>query len=125
MIKLTFCLVRLPQLTREAFQTYWFETHAPLVASVAETLRIRRYVQLHSLPAEASAGMRASRDAPEEYDGVAELWFDSLEALAQNARRPEAQAAGALLLEDERRFIDLPRSPLWWGQERVVVGQQA
>ena len=125
MIKLTFCLVRLPQLTREAFQTYWFETHAPLVASVAETLRIRRYVQLHSLPAEASAGMRASRDAPEEYDGVAELWFDSLEALAQNARRPDAQAAGALLLEDERRFIDLPRSPLWWGQERVIVGQQA
>jgi hypothetical protein len=32
-----------------------------------------------------------------------------------------------LLLEDERRFIDLPKSPLWWGQERVVVGtdQQA
>ena len=38
------------------------------------------------------------------------------------ARRPEAQAAGALLLEDEKRFIDLPRSPLWWGEERVVVG---
>jgi len=28
-----------------------------------------------------------------------------------------------MLLEDEKRFIDLPRSPLWWGQERVVVGQ--
>ena len=52
----------------------------------------------------------------------AELWFDSLEALAENGRRPEAQAAGALLLEDEKRFIDLPKSPLWWGQERVVVG---
>jgi len=122
MIKLTFCLVRLPHLTRDAFQAYWFGTHGPLVASVAETLQIRRYVQLHSLPAEASAGTRASRDAPEEYDGVAELWFDSLEALAENGRRPEAQAAGALLLEDERRFIDLRKSPLWWGQERVVVG---
>ena len=89
--------------------------------------KIRRYVQLHSLPAEASAGLRASRSAPEEYDGVAELWFDSLEVLAENGRRPEAQAAAALLLEDERRFIDLPKSPLWWGQERVVVGaaQQA
>lgn len=122
MIKLTFCLIRLPHLSREAFQRYWFATHGPLVASVAETLRIRRYVQLHSLPAEASAGLRASRDAPAEYDGVAELWFDSLEALAENGRRPEAQAAGALLLEDEKRFIDLPMSPLWWGQERVVVG---
>jgi len=27
-----------------------------------------------------------------------------------------------MLLEDERRFIDLQKSPLWWGQERVVVG---
>lgn len=122
MIKLTFCLVRLPHLTREAFQTYWHGTHAPLVASVAETLRIRRYVQLHSLPVEASAGIRASREAPPEFDGVAELWFDSLEALVENGRRPEAQKAGAMLLEDEKRFIDLPKSPLWWGQERVVVG---
>jgi len=122
MIKLTFCLVRLPHLTREAFQAYWFDIHGPLVASVADQLKIRRYVQLHSSPAEVSTGMRASRSAPEEYDGVAELWFDSLEALADNGRRPEAQAAAALLLEDERRFIDLPKSPLWWGQERVVVG---
>lgn len=122
MIKLTFCLVRLPSLSREAFQGYWRGTHAPLVASVAETLRIRRYVQLHSLAAEANAGVRASRDAPPEYDGVAELWWDSLEVLADNARRPEAQAAAAMLLEDERRFIDLARSPLWWGEEQVIVG---
>ena len=39
MIKLTFCLVRLPHLSREAFQNYWYGTHAPLVASVAETLQ--------------------------------------------------------------------------------------
>jgi len=122
MIKLTFCLVRLPSLSREAFQAYWYDTHGPLVASVAEALQIRRYVQMHSLPTEASVGLRASREAPAEFDGVAELWFDSLEALAENGRRPEAQAAAALLLEDEKRFIDLPRSPLWWGQERVIVG---
>lgn len=122
MIKLTFCLVRLPHLSREAFQRYWFETHGPLVASVAETLQIRRYVQLHSLGPEASAPLRASREGPEDYDGVAELWFDSLEALAANGQRPEARAAAALLLEDERRFIDLSRSPLWWGEERPIVG---
>ena len=38
-------------LSREAFQAYWFDTHGPLVASVAEALQIRRYVQTHSLPA--------------------------------------------------------------------------
>lgn len=122
MIKLTFCLVRSPHLTREAFQAYWRGTHGPLVASVAETLRIRRYVQLHSLPEEASAGIRASRQSPPEFDGVAELWWDRLEDVIENGRRPEAQAAAAMLLEDERRFIDLARSPLWWGEEHVVVG---
>lgn len=122
MIKLTFCLVRLPHLTREQFQHYWFNTHAPLVASVAETLQIRRYVQLHSLPPEAHAAIRASRNAPEEFDGVAELWFDSLETLAANSERAEAREAGRRLLEDEQRFIDLAKSPLWWGEERVIVG---
>ncbi|HEV2533135.1 EthD domain-containing protein [Phenylobacterium sp.] len=122
MIKLTFCLVRLPHLSRAAFQDYWFNTHGPLVASVAETLRIRRYVQLHSLPAETHSALRTSRAAPEEFDGVAELRFDSLQAILENGQRPEAQAAGALLLEDEKRFIDLPKSPLWWGEEKVVVG---
>jgi len=122
MIKLTFCLTRLPHLSRAAFQDYWLNTHAPLVASVAEVLMIRRYVQLHSAPADLNLGVRAARQAPGEYDGVAELWFDSLEAVAANGARPEAQAAGALLLEDERRFIDLPKSPLWWGEEKPIVG---
>lgn len=121
MLKLTFCLTRLPHLSREAFQDYWFNTHALLVASVAETLLIRRYVQTHSLPAAVSEGLRASREAPPEYDGVAELWYDSLDALIANGRRPQVQAAAALLLEDERRFIDLSQSPLWWGEERPIV----
>lgn len=120
MIKLTFCLVRLPHLSRAQFQQYWWDTHAPLVASVRATLRIRRYVQLHSLPEADQAGLRASRDAPAEFDGVAQLWWDSLDDLRANAADPAANAAAALLLEDERRFIDLPRSPLWWGEERVV-----
>jgi uncharacterized protein (TIGR02118 family) len=117
MIKLTFCLVRLPHLTREAFQNYWFETHAPLVASVKDTLRIRRYVQLHSLPADVSANLRDARQGPEGFDGVAQLWWDSFEDMA---RDPAAAEAGRLLLEDERKFIDLPKSPLWWGEEKVI-----
>ena len=74
MIKLTFCLVRLPSLTREQFQDYWFNTHAPLVKSHREVLGIRRYVQLHSAEAALSVDLRQSRGGPEQYDGVAELW---------------------------------------------------
>jgi uncharacterized protein (TIGR02118 family) len=120
MIKLTFCLVRLPHLSREAFQDYWFNTHAPLVASVREPLRIQRYVQLHSLPDALSADIRAARQAPAPYDGVAQLWWASFEDFAASAADPDAREAGRRLLEDERKFIDLARSPLWWGEEKVV-----
>ncbi len=120
MIKLTFALVRRADFTREAFQTYWFETHAPLVASVREVLRICRYVQLHSAAPEISADIRRSRNGPEQFDGVAQLWWDSFDDLTANADNPKAAEAGRLLLEDERRFIDLEKSPLWWGEEKVI-----
>ncbi len=122
MIKLTFALVRLPHLTREQFQDYWLNIHGPLVASVKDALRIRRYVQLHSFDEALSAGIRASRDAPPQFDGVAQLWYDSLEDLAALADDPAARAAGRLLLEDEKTFIALPKSPLWWGEEKVIIG---
>ena len=124
MIKLTYALVRLPHLSREAFQTYWFETHAPLVASVREALRIRRYVQLHSLPADVSEPFKRTRGGPDGFDGVAQLWWDSFEDMAN--RDPTAAAeAGRLLLEDERKFIDLAKSPLWWGEEKVIFESKA
>ena len=120
-IKLTFCLRRLDGMTREEFQTYWRETHAPLVASVADTLNIRRYVQQHTMDDAINDPIRASRGGPPAYDGVAELWWDSLESLAAPGQTEEGRAAGAMLLEDERRFIDLPRSPLFFGEAFEVV----
>ena len=51
---------------------------------------------------------------------MAQLWWDNIEDLASSS--PEAIRAGALLLEDERKFIDLPRSPLWLGEEHVIFG---
>lgn len=122
MIKLTFCLVRLPTLTREAFQDYWFTKHAPLVARHREVLRIQRYVQLHSFDPAISADTRNSRSGPEQYDGVAELWWTSFEDLAAIQTNPDATTAGRELLEDERKFIDLAHSPLWWGEEKVIIG---
>ena len=120
-IKLVFCLRRLPTLSRAEFQTYWRETHAPLVASVADTLEIRRYHQLHTVDDAINDPIRASRGGPASYDGVAELWWDSFESLAAPSQTEEGRAAGALLLEDERRFIDLTQSPLFLSQEHEVV----
>ena len=121
MIKLIFCARRLSHLSREEFQRYWRETHGPLVRGHAAELRIRRYVQAHTLDHPATAGLRASRDAPEPFDGVAELWWDSLDDLVAATATPEGSAAAQALLEDERRFIDHPASPLWLANEHVVI----
>ena len=122
MIHLVFCLRRLPHLSREEFQRYWREQHAPLVRSHAKTLGIRRYVQAHTIDPALSQAISAARAAPDPYDGVAELWFD-LDELTQRMATPAAAEAGRLLLEDERRFIDLPRSPIFFANDNVVIGE--
>jgi uncharacterized protein (TIGR02118 family) len=122
MVKLVFCLTRLPHLSREEFQRYWREQHAPLVERNADTLRIRRYVQVHARDTDLDEALAASRGGePRAYDGVAELWWDSVEDLMEAYSSEAGQAAGAELLEDEQRFIDLARSPLWLGEEHVVI----
>jgi uncharacterized protein (TIGR02118 family) len=122
MVKLVFCARRLPHLTREQFQRYWHETHGPLVRSHAAVLRIRRYVQVHTLEHPVQDALRASRGGPESYDGVAELWWASLDDLVAATSDPAGRAAALELLADEQRFIDLARSPLFVGDEKVVVG---
>ncbi len=121
MLKLVFCLHRLPTLSRVEFQDYWLNRHGPLVRRHATALRIRRYVQLHSCDDALSKGIRAARGAPAPYDGIAELWFTSAEDMAAAGKDPAAREAGLALVEDERRFIDLARSPLWLAEEHEIV----
>jgi uncharacterized protein (TIGR02118 family) len=121
MMKLVFCLRRLPHLSREEFQRYWREQHAPLVARNADALRIRRYVQLHTRDDEVNAALRLSRGGPEEYDGVAELWWRDRDDLLAATASEAGQRASLELLEDERRFIDLGRSPVWVGEEIPIL----
>ena len=122
MIKLVFNLRRREDMTREEFQRYWREQHAPLVKRHAEALHIRRYVQVHTLATPVNDALRRGRGGPEAYDGVAELWFDSLEAIAAAGATPEGKAAGRRLVEDERTFIDLTRSPVMVAEEHPIVG---
>ena len=121
MVKLVFCLRRLPHLSREEFQRYWRETHGPLVRTHAGALRIRRYVQVHTLDDPLQDALRASRGGPEAFDGVAELWWESRADLAVAIADPAGQQAARELLDDERRFIDLARSPLWIGEEHPIT----
>ncbi len=122
MIKLVFCLRRLPHLSLEEFQRYWREVHAPLVQRHAAALRILRYVQTHTAASPLNDVLRDSRGAGAAYDGVAELWWrDEAELLAALGSEAGREASAALL-EDERRFIALPGSALWLAAEHPVVG---
>lgn len=123
MIKLTFCLKRLPGLSRQEFQTYWRETHAPLVQCHAKALGIARYVQSHTLPEGTATALAEARgSAGQDYDGVAELWWADMATFAAAGQTAEGRAAGQALLEDEARFIDLPNSPIFLVEEHQFVG---
>jgi uncharacterized protein (TIGR02118 family) len=119
-LKLTFCLRRLPTLSLADFQDYWLNKHGPLVRSLQPALGMVRYVQLHRLPGDLADGMRRVRGAPDPYDGVAELWWEGEETYRAARRNPEAREAGRELLADEAKFIDLVRSPLWLSREEVI-----
>ena len=123
MIKLTFCLHTACQISpasssrntgSRTLRCRWWR-HADVLRQSAP------YVQKHSVTDPMNDAIRASRGAPEMYDGVAELWWDSLADITADPT-PERAAAGQALLEDERKFIDLPRSPLFFGMEKVIVG---
>lgn len=82
-------LYRRPDLTREEFQAYWKDTHAPLARDIPG---LRRYVQHHVV------GVAARDDVPvtgEELDGLAELWFDSVAAASEAMATEIAETANA------------------------------
>lgn len=122
MIKLTYCLRRLPHLSREDFQRYWRGIHAPRVAKHAATLGIVKYEQVHTGFDAMNDAIRASRGGPEPYDGIAELWFESEASMQAAAQNPGVAEAARELLEDERNFIDLANSPLWYNRVHTIVG---
>ena len=57
-----------------------------------------------------------------DFDVVAELWWQDMASFGATGLTPEGRAAGQLLLEDEARFIDLPRSPIFLVEETQFVG---
>jgi uncharacterized protein (TIGR02118 family) len=92
MLKLVAFLNRKPGLGVEEFQTYWAEHHGPLAAKIPQ---LRRYVQCHV----RRSGYRGGRSP--RYDGVAESWFDSLDAMRESEHTAEYRAVRA----DEPNFL--------------------
>jgi len=119
-IELTYCMHRLPHLTHQEFVDYWHDRHAPLMRRHQGILCVKRYVQLCAAQSELNLRVARFRGGPEAFDGIAEVWYESWEAFSAAANDTAAQAALNELLQDERRFIDLPRSPVWINEIREI-----
>lgn len=92
MIKMVATLQRRPELSFEEFRQQWCEEFPVLVRRIPG---LRRYVQ--NLP---YAPDRKSWP----YDGVAELWFDDVDAVKQAFSTPDGLAAS----ERELTFVQPP-----------------
>lgn len=106
MVKIVVLLPRREGLSREEFERYWRERHLPLVAKLPGLRRlVANYVR--SDP----------HGPPPAYDGVAEDWFDDLEAHHAALASPEGQA----VLADAPNFLDMTRFQLLVVEEEVAL----
>lgn len=117
MIKLVMCLTRNPKMTRSEFKDYWLNKHAPFFMKNAKTMGAKKYVQSHTLDSEMNGMFKESRGMLAEYDGVAEVWFESEQALMEAMGTAEGQELGAALFKDEGNFIDHSKSSAFLVEE--------
>jgi uncharacterized protein (TIGR02118 family) len=88
MIKLAVLLKRNQSMSFEEFDRHWSTTHAELVRSCSGfTALARRYSQSHIVdPSYGGEGMKWPKA---EFDGIAEVWFDSVEDMKAAFADPE------------------------------------
>lgn len=109
MIKSLSLLARKEGLTHEQFVDHWVNVHAPLAHAVPG---LRRYVLTHVL------AERTRPDLPSiegEIDGIAELWYDDLEAMQLANASPEAKRLHA----DGATFIG--RIKMFTTSEQTII----
>jgi len=91
MFKVMIGLERREDLTPEQFREWWLTEHAPLARSLPGVRRIRFNVM--------EAG---------PFDGIAELWFDSAEAMTAAYATEAGERAAADSLAHARARIRMP-----------------
>ena len=124
MIKMIYCVRRLPAMSSDEFYTYWLKKHGPFVRERASAMKIKRYVQSHTIPDSQEAPLneilRQSRGLTEPFDGAAELWWDSMNDLMAGTTSPDGAKAAEELMNDEKNFIDFSRSSVFFAEEHEI-----
>ena len=106
MVKLMYIITPKPGLSRDEFERYWLDTHAPIVKEIPH---LERYVINVFRP--------RSGTAPSTIGGVAEQWFASAEAM----RAAFATAAAERARADISNFADAAKSVSTIVDEHIVV----
>jgi uncharacterized protein (TIGR02118 family) len=107
MVKLVYCITKNAGLSDEEFFRYWKDVHGPIGVRIP---RLRKLVQSHRIT------VPGDKPLP-DFDGMAELWFDTVEDLLAARRSPEWKASS----EDEVNFIDPSRVAYFVSEEQVIL----
>jgi uncharacterized protein (TIGR02118 family) len=107
MVKLIYCITKKKNLTDEEFFRYWRDVHGPLGGGIPG---LRKLVQSRRIP------IPGDKFQP-DYDGMAELWFDTIEDLLAARQSPEWKASS----DDEANFIDHSNTAYFVTEEHAVV----
>jgi hypothetical protein len=116
--KVTYLLTRKDGTSVEDCHRTWLADHGPLVASFARASGMARYVQSHTIAPEINQLIGAGRGLAAPLDGITEVWVRPGGAPSPD---PEtARRAGPILVEDERRFVEMGRSRCFMTREHEI-----
>ncbi|CAK7215349.1 hypothetical protein SCUCBS95973_002451 [Sporothrix curviconia] len=104
-VKITMFLKKLPHVSNEYFSAYWANNHvAPALKNKVFRDKVRRYNQQHITP--DCRELASKFGAPVlDYDGVAEIWVDSLDDWMTAVTDPALVAA---VDGDDKNFMVQP-----------------
>jgi uncharacterized protein (TIGR02118 family) len=120
MIKLVYCIRKSSDVSADEFYKYWLEKHGPLVKKLTKDIRAVKYVQSHTIAPEMNAMFRETREYEAPYDGITEVWWNSLEDMQAGYATKAGAAAGQALAEDEAKFIDFKQSAVFMTEEHDI-----
>ena len=107
MIKTIALAYRKQGMTREEYNKYWLEKHAPLAAKMIPN--VRRYVQNHflTIPGQEMEG-----------DGIVEMWYDDVKSWQESrdaiGKMPE-------LMKDGMNFARMAPGNFFWVVDEHVI----
>ena len=115
------CITRRHDMTREEFQEHWLNYHGPHFKQIAKDYRAKKYVQSHTFDTQLNSLVRDLRGMTKEYDGIAEIWWDSEEDYRAGLSSPVMRKRGAEFLAAEADFVDPENSTAFFTIEHDLI----